>query len=69
MQTATISTKFQICVPKNIRDELDIQPGQKFIFIAKGDCLVLVPKHDIKAMRGVLKGANTKNTRDRSDRT
>jgi len=68
MQTATISAKFQICVPKKIRDELHISPGQEFIFITKGDCLELVPKRDIKKMRGILKGANTSNIRDRSDR-
>jgi AbrB family looped-hinge helix DNA binding protein len=68
MQTATLSTKFQIYIPKKARDELHIEPGKKFIFIVKGDCLELVPKRDIKAMRGLLKGANIKNTRDRSDR-
>jgi len=69
MQTTTISSKFQICVPRKIRDELDIKPGQQFIFITKGDCIELVPKMNIKEARGMLKGANIKNTRDRSDRT
>lgn len=68
MQTATISSKFQICIPKKIRDELQIEPGQEFIFIAKGDCLELVPQRSIKDMRGILKGTNTKNIRDRRDR-
>lgn len=68
METATISTKFQICIPKKIREELHIEPGQEFIFIAKGNCLELVPKRALKDMRGLLKGANTKNVRDRSDR-
>ncbi len=68
MNIATISEKYQICVPKKIRDELQIKPGQQFIFIAKGDCLELVPKRDIKELKGVLKGVNTKNSRDRSDR-
>ena len=68
MQIATISSKFQISVPKKIREQLHIKPGQQFIFILKGECLELVPKRDIKDMKGVLAGANTKNIRDRDDR-
>jgi AbrB family looped-hinge helix DNA binding protein len=68
MQTATISSKFQIVVPKKIREQLHIQPGQQFIFITKGDCLELVPKRNIKDLQGILSGANTKNVRDRNDR-
>lgn len=68
MFTATISSKFQISVPKKIREQLHIKPGQQFIFVLKGDCLELVPKRDVKEVRGILKGANVKNVRDRSDR-
>jgi AbrB family looped-hinge helix DNA binding protein len=68
MQIATISSKFQISVPKKIREQLHIKPGQQFIFVLKGECLELVPKRDIKEMRGILSGANTKNTRDRGER-
>jgi AbrB family looped-hinge helix DNA binding protein len=69
MRSATISSKFQICVPKAIRDLLHIVPGQEFIFIAKGNCLELVPQRDIKNFRGLLAGANTSKVRDRSDRS
>lgn len=69
MNIATISSKFQICVPKKIRDQLHIKPGQQFVMIAKGDCLELVPKRGIQELRGILTGANTENTRDRDDRS
>jgi AbrB family looped-hinge helix DNA binding protein len=69
MHIGTISSKFQISVPKKLREQLRIKPGQQFIFIAKGDCLELVPKKTIKDLRGILKGANTKNIRNRDDRT
>ena len=68
MHIATISSKFQISVPKKIRDQLHIKPGQQFIFVTKGDCLELVPKRDIKEFRGLLAGANKQNIRDRDDR-
>lgn len=68
MQSATISEKFQILIPKKIRDQLHIKPGQQFIFIVKGNCLELAPKRDIKDLRGILSGASVKNTRNRNDR-
>lgn len=68
MHIATISSKFQISVPKKIREQLHIKPGQQFIFILKGECLELVPKRDIKNVRGILAGVDTKNIRDRNDR-
>lgn len=68
MYTATISSKFQISVPKKIREQLHIKPGQQFVFIPKGKCLELVPKRNIDDMRGILAGVNTKNTRDRGER-
>lgn len=69
MHIATISSKFQLSVPKKLREQLHIKPGQQFILIPKGECLELVPKRSIKSMRGVLEGANTENIRDREDRT
>lgn len=68
MLITTLSSKYQISVPKKIREELNIKPGQQFIFITKGNCIELVPKIDIKDVRGILKGANVKQVRDRSDR-
>ena len=68
MQIATISSKFQISVPKKIREKLHIKPGQQFIFVLKGECLELVPRRDIKDMRGIMSGVNTKNVRDRGER-
>jgi len=68
MHIATISSKFQISVPKKIREQLHIKPGQQFIFVLKGECLELVPKRDIKDMKGIMRGVNTKNIRDRGER-
>jgi len=68
MYTATISSKFQISVPKKVRDALHIKPGQQFIFIVKGGCLELVPKRDLHDLKGIMIGANTKNIRDRGER-
>lgn len=68
MSTATLSSKFQISIPKKIREALDFQPGQEFEFIAIGRSIRLVPKITIKELAGSAAGANPADYRDRSDR-
>lgn len=68
MQVVTLSSKFQICIPKQIREQLHLESGQQFILIAENNGLHLVPKRNIKDMKGILAGANKENVRDREDR-
>ena len=68
MNTATLSSKFQLAIPKVIRDLLNLQAGQQFTVLAKGKTIKLVPVRSLKEMRRILKGANTENFRDRQDR-
>ena len=68
MQTATLSSKYQLAIPKAIRETLNLKAGQKFTVIAKGNVIELVPVKSLQAMRGILKGAKTSNYRDRQDR-
>lgn len=68
MQTATLSSKYQLSIPKAVRETLNLKAGQKFTVITKGNIIELVPVPSLKAMRGILKGANTANYRDRQDR-
>ena len=69
MYAATLTQKFQIGFPKAFRDDLGLKPGQKFIFVAKGNAIIMIPRRDINEVRGMFKGANTKNVRDRKDRS
>lgn len=68
MHAATLTSKFQICIPKAVRERLRLKAGQQFVFVTKGDTISLVPKRDIRDLRGVLRGADTRDVRDRSDR-
>ena len=68
MSTATLSSKFQISVPKALREAMHLQPGQQFEMIPNGSVIQLVPKTSIKQLRGIARGANTSNYRDRKDR-
>jgi AbrB family looped-hinge helix DNA binding protein len=66
--TATLSSKFQISIPKSIRTARRWQAGQVFAFIPKGDGLLLVPVPKLEALAGIARGANPSGYRDRSDR-
>ena len=68
MHSATLSSKFQICIPKELRQELHIKAGQTFIFIPHGNSIQLVPDRDMKDIRGMMTGANRGDIRDRQDR-
>ena len=68
MSSATLSSKFQISVPKAIRDDLHWEAGQEFVFIPKGKGVLLIPVPDLKQLAGLARGANTENYRDRQDR-
>ncbi len=56
METVTVSPKFQVVIPKLIREKLGLSPGQKVQAIVYGDRIELIPVRSIKEMRGFLKG-------------
>jgi len=59
MDTVTISSKYQVVIPRSVRDGLQLKPGQKVHVIAYGDRIELVPERSIKEMRGFLKDIDT----------
>ena len=59
MNTVTLSSKFQIVIPRAIRDELELVPGEKFRVLRYGGRVELIPVRPIKEMRGFLKGMDT----------
>ena len=66
--TVTLSTKYQIAVPKAIRTELGLEAGQQFTIIPKGSVIELVPLRSLEWARGMLRGADSSDYRDRTDR-
>lgn len=66
--TATLSSKFQISIPKPVRTQQNWEAGQEFVFIPKGKGVMLMPVPSLKALRGSAKGAKTGDYRDRNDR-
>jgi AbrB family looped-hinge helix DNA binding protein len=65
MSAVTVSPKYQVVIPKEIRESLKIQPGQKVQVIAYGGRIELVPVRTLKRMRGFLKGIETRIPRER----
>lgn len=65
MQTVTISPKFQVVIPKEIRETLQLTPGQKVQAILYGDRIELIPVRPVKQMRGFLKGIDTTIVREK----
>jgi AbrB family looped-hinge helix DNA binding protein len=68
MSTVTISPKFQVVIPKEIREKLGLTPGQKVQTVVFEDRIELIPVKHIKKMKGFLKGIDTRVPRE-ADRT
>lgn len=66
--TATLSSKFQISIPKVVREEQHWEAGQEFLFIPKGKGVLVMPVPELAQLAGIAKNANKNNYRDRKDR-
>lgn len=64
MPTVTVSPKFQVVIPKEVRQKLGLRPGQRIQVIAYDDRIELVPVQPVEKMRGFLKGIDTRVPRD-----
>ena len=68
MQTVTISPKYQVVIPKELREALHLRPGEQLHVFRYQNRLEFVPVKEIKKMRGFLQGMDTPIDRDQ-DRT
>lgn len=68
MQTVTISSKYQIVIPRQIREKHNLKPGEKFILMSIGDRIEMIPQKKMDDLRGVLSGMDTDPGREKEDR-
>lgn len=66
--TATLSSKFQISIPKPVRETQHWAAGQAFVFIPKGKGVLLMPVPRAEDLAGIAAGAQPDGYRDRDDR-
>ncbi|HEY8713433.1 MAG: AbrB/MazE/SpoVT family DNA-binding domain-containing protein [Thermoanaerobaculia bacterium] len=68
MARTRVSPKYQVVIPKEIRKEVGIRPGQELQVVAKGGTITLIPDRTIASMRGFVRGIRTKGFREKKDR-
>jgi AbrB family looped-hinge helix DNA binding protein len=68
METVTLSSKYQLVLPRATRERLRLQPGMKLTVVAKGGVIYLVPERPMRAFRGVARGASDRELREKKDR-
>lgn len=64
MPTVTVSPKYQVVIPREVREFMGIRPGQKVRVFTYAGRIELVPVRKMREMRGFLKGIDTSVPRD-----
>ncbi len=68
MDTVTVSPKYQVVIPRAVRERMRIRPGERLEVIGFDDRIELVPIRPMREMRGFLKGLGPSFHRDEDDR-
>jgi len=68
LATVTVSPKYQVVIPSDVRERLKLKPGQKVAVIEKDGVVHLVPIRPLKELKGMASGATLKGLRDEGDR-
>jgi AbrB family looped-hinge helix DNA binding protein len=63
-----VSSKYQIVIPKEVRQKLDLEKGQILQVVARNGVITLVPDRPLSELRGFVKGIDDSGLRDKEDR-
>ena len=69
MDTVIVSPKYQVVIPRAVRERAHIRPGERLQVISFDDRIELIPVRPMRSMRGFLKGHDSRFERDEEDRT
>lgn len=69
MNAVRLSETYDVSIPAELRASMNLKPGQQFAVISKGRSITLVPVPELDELVGVAAGADTRDLRDRDDRT
>ncbi len=64
MESVKVSPKFQVVIPRSIRESLKIKPGERIHVLQYENRIEYIPERKMKSMRGFLKGIDTSVKRD-----
>ena len=67
MTTVTVSPKFQVVIPQNVRKILDVKAGQKMVVLAYDNRIVLIPQRPVQEARGMFKDIGLDGLREEED--
>ena len=68
MSMTTISSRFQIVIPKDVREKLHLVPQQRLQVLEKDGVIALVPEAPLKSLKGALKGMSKTGIREKKNR-
>ena len=68
MGVVTLSSKYQIVIPLDVRERMNLKPGQKVVVVEKDGVVHLIPEKPMKELRGFVKGVTTDKLRHEEDR-
>jgi len=68
MTQVTISSKYQVVIPKQVRQQISLHTGQKLAVIVKEGVITLLPDKPLQSFRGFLKGMRADRIREKKDR-
>ena len=65
---STISSKYQVVIPKPVRERLHLRPKQKLTVIEKDKMIIMIPSTSLESLRGIASGAKIDDHREKRDR-
>jgi AbrB family looped-hinge helix DNA binding protein len=68
METVTLSSKYQLVLPRGARERLQLRPGMRITVLDKGGVIFLIPERPLKTYRGIARGASPRGLREKKDR-
>ena len=68
MARTVVSSKYQIVIPKEVRQQIDLEKGQVFQVIVRNGVISLMPDRPLAELRGFVKGIDDSRLRDKEDR-
>lgn len=68
MSPVTVSSKYQVVIPKEARRQAHIRPGEKMLVLVRGDVITMIPDRPLKELRGIVKGLDISGLREKKER-